>query len=79
MTDVVEIARQRQARLAAEIGKLDNFIRMAEALLKQSRLESNVTSGTEDEKSAELTSPATARPDSEAAGTNGADGAKAKT
>ena len=52
MTDVVEIAKERQARLAAEIGKLDDFIRMAEALLNHSRLESNKASATEDEKSA---------------------------
>jgi len=52
MTDVVEIARERQAKLAAETGKLDDFIRMAEALLKHSRLESNKASDTEDEKAA---------------------------
>ena len=52
MTDVVEIARERQARLAAEIGRLDDFIRMAEALLKHSRLESSKASDTEDEKAA---------------------------
>ncbi len=52
MPDVVEIAKERQAKLAAEIGKLDNFISMAEALLKHSRLESNTASGTEHEKAA---------------------------
>jgi len=52
MTDVVEIAKERRVRLAAEIGKLDDFIRMAEALLKHSRLESNKASDTEDEKAA---------------------------
>ena len=78
MTDVVEIAKERQAKLAAEIGKLDNFISMAEALLKHSRLETNTASGTEHEKAAESTGPATARPVSEAAGANGPDGAKAK-
>ncbi len=52
MTDVVEIAKERQARLAAEIGKLDDFIRMAEELLKHSRLESSRASATEDEKAA---------------------------
>ena len=36
MTDVVEIAKECRATLAAEIGKLDDFIRMAEALLKHS-------------------------------------------
>lgn len=34
MTDVVEIARSRRSRLAAEIARLDDFIRMAEMLLK---------------------------------------------
>jgi hypothetical protein len=52
MTDVVEIARERQARLAAEIGKLDDFIRMADALLKHSQPESSKASDTEDEKAA---------------------------
>ncbi len=52
MTDVVEIAKERQARLAAEIGKLDDFIRMAEALVKQSLSKSNKASDTEDEKAA---------------------------
>ena len=52
MTDVVEIARERQARLTAEIGKLDNFIRMAEALLKHSLSKSSKASDTEDEKAA---------------------------
>jgi len=52
MTDVVEIARERQARLAAEIGKMDDFIRMAEELLKHSRSESSKASATEDEKAA---------------------------
>ncbi len=37
MTDVVEIAKERRVRLAAEIGKLDDFIRMADALMKYSR------------------------------------------
>lgn len=34
MADVVEIARSRRARLAAEIARLDDFIRMAEMLLR---------------------------------------------
>ena len=55
MTDVVEIAKERQARLAAEIGKLDNFIRMAETLVKHSQSKSNKASATEDEKAAEWT------------------------
>ncbi len=52
MTDVVEIAKERQARLAAEIAKLDGFIRMAEALVKNSQSKSSKASDTEDEKAA---------------------------
>ena len=52
MTDVVEIARERRVRLAAEIGKLDDFIRMAEALVKQSLSKSSKASDTDDEKAA---------------------------
>ncbi len=59
MTDVVEIANERSDALAAEIdklaaerGKLDDFIRMAETLLKHSQLETDKASATEDEKSA---------------------------
>ena len=52
MIDVVKIAKERQARLTAEIGRLDNFIRMAEELLKHSRLESSKASATEDENAA---------------------------
>ena len=37
MTDVVEIAKACRARLAAELAKLDNFIRMAEALVQNGR------------------------------------------
>ena len=34
MTDVVEIAKERRDALAAEIGKLDDFICMAEELVE---------------------------------------------
>lgn len=34
MTDVVEIAKSRRSKLAAEIAKLDDFIHMAEILLR---------------------------------------------
>jgi len=34
MTDVVEIAKERRDALAAEIGKLDDFICMAEKLIE---------------------------------------------
>ena len=37
MTDVVEIAKKRRATLASEIGTLDDFIRMAAALVKYGR------------------------------------------
>ncbi len=52
MTDVVEIAKERRTRLATEIAKMDDFIRMAEELLKHSRLESSKASATEDEMAA---------------------------
>ncbi len=52
MTDVVEIAKERQARLAAEFGRLDDFIRMAEALVKHSQSKSSKVPDTEDEKAA---------------------------
>ncbi len=52
MTDVVEIAKECQARLAAEFAKLDDFIRMAEALMNPSQSKSNKASDTEDEKAA---------------------------
>ena len=37
MTAVVEIAKVRRKRLAVEIGRLDVFVRMAEALIKYSQ------------------------------------------
>ena len=37
MTAVVENAKERRKRLAVEIGKLDVFVRMAEALIKYSQ------------------------------------------
>ncbi len=52
MTDVVEMSKELIATLAAEIGKLDNFIRMAEALLNHSQSTSSKASATEDEKAA---------------------------
>jgi len=67
MTDVVQIAYERRCVLEVEIGRLDDFIRMAVKLVKDNRLESNKASATEDEKAAESTVPATARPYSAAA------------
>ncbi len=52
MTDVFEIAKERRVRLAAEIGKLDEFFRMAEKLRKYSQSKSSKVSDTEDEKAA---------------------------
>ena len=80
MTDVVEIAKERREiakerrdALAAEIGRLDDFIRMAEKLVKHSQSKPKKASDTEDEKAAESTGPATARPYSAAADGNGAE------
>ncbi len=52
MTDLVEIAKECQARLAAEFGRLDDFVHMAEMLVKYNPSNSNKASGTEDEKAA---------------------------
>ena len=52
MTDVVEIAKERIATLAAEIGTWEGFIRMAEKLRKYSQSKSSKASDTEDEKAA---------------------------
>ncbi len=68
MTDVVEIAKERRARLTAEIGRLDEFIRMAEKLVKYTPLKSNQASATEDAKVARSTGPAPVRSFSEASG-----------
>jgi len=68
MTDVVEIAKERRARLAAEITKLDEFLRMAEKLVKYTPLKSNKASDTEDARAARSTGPAPERSFSEASG-----------
>ena len=88
MTDVVEIANERSDALAAEIDtlaaeieRLDDFVRMAERLLKHSQSETDKASATEDEKAAkstdpeaaETTGPATVRPFSATADGNGAE------
>jgi hypothetical protein len=49
MTDVVEIAKERRVSLAAEIGALDDFIRTAEKLLSDDRLELKNSPDTESE------------------------------
>jgi hypothetical protein len=77
MTDVVEIAKERREKVAAEVAKLDDFIRIAEVLLKYNLSKSNKASETEDEKAAESTGSTRIHPYSMAAGANGADGAEA--
>jgi hypothetical protein len=67
MTDVVEIARERRVRLATEIAKLDEFILMAEKLVKYTPLKSNKASDTEDARAARSTGPAPVHSDSEPA------------
>ena len=52
MTDIVEIAKERRVRLVAEIAKLDDFVHMAEMLVKYTPMKSSKASGTEDEKAA---------------------------
>jgi hypothetical protein len=73
MTDVVEIAKERHAWLATEFAEVSNFLRMADALLKQSLSKSNKALGTEDDKVAVSTGLATALPCSAAVGENGAE------
>ena len=51
MTDIVKIAKERRAALASEIAKLEDFIRMAEALARWSEASSNRLAG-DDEKAA---------------------------
>ena len=62
MTDVVEIAKERRARLAAEIAKLDEFVRMAEKLVKYNPPKSNRASSAEDENATISSGPAAVRP-----------------
>ena len=76
MADVVEIAKQRRATLAAEIGKLDAFVCMAEKLVKHTPLKSNKASDAEDEKAGKSTGSATVRQYSAAAGAIGAEAAR---
>jgi hypothetical protein len=73
MTDVVKIAKECRETLAAEIAKLDEFLLMAEKLLKFGRLDSVKAPEIDDEETTELTSPAKIRPFSPGAGANGLD------
>ena len=78
MTDVVEIAKERIATLATEIGTLDGFVRMAEKLVKDNRLEPKKAPDTEGEMAAKSTGLGIARLYSATAGANGANGAEAE-
>ncbi len=64
MTDVVEIAKERRIRLATEIAKLDEFIRMAEMLVKYTPLKSNKASDAEDARAGRSMGPSAVRSDS---------------
>ncbi len=66
MTDVVEIAKVRRARLAAEIAKLDGFLSMAEKLVKYTPMKSNKASDTEDARVVESIRSARVQSGSEA-------------
>ncbi len=52
MSDAVLNVMKYRGRLKAEIAKLDDFVHMAEMLVKYSPSKSNKASGTEDEKAA---------------------------
>ena len=73
MTDVVEIANNRRIRLAAEIGKLDDFLRMAEALMKDVPLETAKAPEVNTEKAAKSNGSVTARTNSAVAEKSGVD------
>ncbi|HUS53379.1 MAG TPA: hypothetical protein VMY41_05140 [Thermohalobaculum sp.] len=73
MTDVVEIANERRVRLAAEIGKLDDFLRMAESLMKDGVLETPKTSNAENEKATKSNGPAKTLSDSSNSKSTGVD------
>ena len=73
MTDVVKIAKECRKTLVAEITKLDEFLAMADKLMKYNQLESGKASEADDEEATELTSPTKAGVYSAGAGANGAD------
>jgi hypothetical protein len=76
MTDVVKIAKKCHAELSAEIAKLDEFIRMAEKLLKYEQASSNIAPGTDGDMADELAGAINA---STIQASSGANGAGAKT
>lgn len=62
MTDVVELAKERRARLATEIAKLDEFIHMAEMLVKYSPGKTKPGAGREDDADDKSGRPTIVRP-----------------
>ncbi len=68
MADVIKIAKERRVVLAAELGKLDDFIRMAEALVEWSQSKADRVADIATESAAELDESDTVRPHSVAAG-----------
>ena len=52
MSDVFQTATKYRSRLKTEIAKLDDFVHMAEMLVKYTPMKSSKASGTEDEKAA---------------------------
>lgn len=68
MADVIKIAKERRVVLAAELGKLDDFIRMAEALVEWSQSKADRVADIGNETEAEPDETATLRPHSLAAG-----------
>jgi len=65
MADVIEIAKERRAKLAAEVDRLDEFIQMAEQLVSSSEPESNEALETEN-KTVRTRDETTAEPVNEA-------------
>ena len=62
MTDVVELAKERRSRLATEIAKLDEFIHMADMLVKYSPGKGKPGAGREDEADDKSARPTIVRP-----------------
>jgi len=79
MPDVVEIAKKCRAKLVTEIDKLDDFVHMAEVLLKNAGLESSDAPDIENEMVAEPDAKRSARPDPVAADRNRAQATRPET
>lgn len=62
MTDVVELAKERRARLATEIAKLDEFIHMADMLVKYSPGKGKPGTAREDDADDKSARPTIVRP-----------------